>query len=121
MFAIIEDGNRQYRVEAGDELNVDYRAGSEAGQTLTFERILLANGGGSSMIGKPVIDGAKVEAEIVEPEFKGKKLEIQKLRRRKNSRTHTGHRQKYTTVRVKTINVPGLETVEQTAATDAGE
>ena len=121
MFAIIEDGSRQYRVETGDQLRVDYRAGSEAGQTLSFDRILLANGGGDSMIGAPVIEGALVEAEIVEPEFKGKKLEVQKLRRRKNSRTHTGHRQKYTTVRVTSINVPGLEILESSAATESGD
>ena len=50
------------------------------------------------------------------PEFKGEKLEIQKFRRRKNSRRHTGHRQKYTTVLIKSINVPGLEIVESAAA-----
>ena len=59
------------------------------------------------MIGKPVIDGAVVEAEIVDPLKKGPKLEVQKIRRRKNSRTHTGHRQKHTTVRVKAIRLPG--------------
>ncbi len=112
MFAIIEDGSRQYRVEEGAELNVDYREGSEAGQSLSFDRILLANGGAASVIGKPVINGATVEAEIIEPMHKGVKLEVQKVRRRKNSRTHTGHRQKYTTVRVTSINVPGLEVVQ---------
>ncbi|MEZ6050728.1 MAG: 50S ribosomal protein L21 [Planctomycetaceae bacterium] len=112
MFAIIEDGSRQYRVEQGAELDVDFRTGSEAGQSISFDRILLANGGAASVIGKPVIEGATVEAEIIDPEHKGKKLEVQKLRRRKNSRTHTGHRQKHTTVRITAINVPGLELVE---------
>jgi large subunit ribosomal protein L21 len=91
---------------------VDYRAGSEAGQSLSFDRILLANGGAESVIGRPVIEGATVEAEIVDPIHKGPKLEVQKVRRRKNSRRHTGHRQKHTTVRVTAINVPGLEVVE---------
>ena len=112
MFAIIEDGSRQYRVEQGAELDVDYRAGSEAGQSLSFDRILLANGGAASVIGKPAIEGATVEAEIIDPVHKGVKLEVQKVRRRKNSRTHTGHRQKHTTVRITAINVPGLEVVE---------
>lgn len=111
MFAIVEDGSRQYRVQEGDTLTIDYRADGNAGDELAFERVLLANGGGPSVIGKPVIDGASVQAEIVDPEFKGPKLEIQKIRRRKNSRRHTGHRQKHTTVRIKAINVPGLEIV----------
>ena len=112
MFAIIEDGSRQYRVQEGDTLVVDYRADGETGGGLTFDRVLLANGGGASIVGRPVIEGALVEAEIVRPLQKGPKLEIQKLRKRKNSRRHTGHRQKHTTVRVKSIQVPGLEIVE---------
>jgi large subunit ribosomal protein L21 len=112
MFAIIEDGSRQYRVQEGDTLTVDYRAESEAGGALKFDRVLLANGGGASVIGRPAIEGAVVEAEIVRPLEKGPKLEVQKLRRRKNSRRHTGHRQKHTMVRVKSIQVPGLDVVE---------
>lgn len=119
MFAIIEDGNRQYRVEEGETLTVDFRADAEAGQTLTFDRVLLANGGAASVIGKPVIDGASVEAEIVVPLDKGPKLEVQKIRRRKNSRRHTGHRQKHTTVRITGITIPGLATAEP-ANDDAG-
>jgi large subunit ribosomal protein L21 len=112
MFAVIEDGSRQYRVTPGEMLTVDYRADAKKGDTLTFDRVLLANGGGASAIGQPVIDGATVEAEVVIAEEKGPKLEVQKIRRRKNSRRHTGHRQKHTAVRVTTINVPGLEIVE---------
>ena len=58
MFAVIEDGNRQHRIQEGDVLSVDYRAGAEVGSSLTFERILIANGGGPSIIGSPMIDGA---------------------------------------------------------------
>ena len=86
MFAVISDGNRQYRVTPGDELTIDYRSSSEPGQTIQFDHVLLANGGGTSAIGKPAIDGATVEAEVIETEVKGPKLEIQKIRRRKNSR-----------------------------------
>lgn len=113
MFAIIEDGSRQHRVSEGDLLSVDFRSEAEDGTTLTFDRVLLANGGGASAIGTPVIDGASVEAEVVMEEEKGPKLEIQKFRRRKNSRRHTGHRQKYTRVRITGITVPGLEIVEK--------
>lgn len=113
MFAVIEDGNRQYRVQQGDTLTIDYRAEIEPGQTITFDRVLIANGGGASQIGRPAIDGALVEAEVVDPLIKGEKLEIQKFRRRKNSRRHTGHRQKHTSVRITAINIPNLEVTEQ--------
>lgn len=109
MFAVIEDGSRQYRVEQGATLQVDFRADSNEGDKLSFERVLLASNGESHQIGRPAIDGALVEAEIVSPLEKGPKLEVQKLRRRKNSRRHTGHRQKYTTVRITAISVPGIE------------
>jgi large subunit ribosomal protein L21 len=115
MFAVIVDGNRQHRVQAGSFLSVDYRGEIEAGSSLTFESVLLANAGGASVIGAPTIAGASVVAEVVIPTEKGPKLEIQKLRRRKNSRRHTGHRQKYTRVQIKTISIPGLEVVEKTA------
>lgn len=115
MFAIIEDGSRQYRVSPGDTVTVDYRDSVSDGDSLSFERVLLANGGGASVLGKPTIRGAQVSAEVVNAEFKGPKLEIQKLRRRKNSRRHTGHRQRHTVVRITDVTVPGLEVAEAAA------
>jgi len=112
VFAVIEDGNRQYRVQAGDRFTIDFRADAQEGDTIAFERVLLANAGGSSSIGRPTIDGARVEAKIVSPLVQGEKLEVQKFRRRKNSRRHTGHRQKHTEVQITAINVPGLEIVQ---------
>ena len=113
MFAIIADGGRQYRVTQGDRLSVDYRDNVQADDSITFETVLLANGGGASLIGQPAISGASVTAKVLYPEDKGPKLEVQKLRRRKNSRRHTGHRQRYTTVLIQDIQVPGLEVVER--------
>lgn len=112
MFAVIEDGSHQHRVQTGDRLSIDYRSDANPGDTITFERVLIANGGGASMVGRPSIDGATVAAEVVIPEEKGPKLEIQKIRRRKNSRRHTGHRQKYTQVKITAINVPNLEVAD---------
>lgn len=109
MFAIIENGSHQYRVEPGDTLRIDFQSESEKGAEITFAKVLLANGGGDSVVGKPTIDGATVTAEVMAPEEKGEKLEIGKYRRRKNSRRHTGHRQKYTRVKITGIDVPGLE------------
>jgi large subunit ribosomal protein L21 len=117
MFAIVEDGSRQIRVEEGATFRIDYRDGAEPGSTVTLGRVLLANGGGDSVIGAPEISGASVQAEVVEPLVKGEKLEIQKFRRRKNVRRHTGHRQKYTSVKISKITVPGLKVVEKSDET----
>ncbi len=120
MFAIIEESGHQLRVEEGLTLTIDLRCDAEVGQTITFDKVLLANGGGASIIGTPVIDGATVEAEVVDELVKGPKLEVQKFRRRKNSRRHTGHRQKYTGVRITAINVPNLE-IKESAPEEAAE
>ncbi|AMV17758.1 50S ribosomal protein L21 [Planctomyces sp. SH-PL14] len=109
VFAIFETDGRQIRAQEGDVLQLDLRDGVETGTKLKFDRVLLANGGASSILGGPVIDGASVSCEVVEPIVKGEKLEIQKFRRRHNSRRHTGHRQKYTHVKVTGIQIPGLE------------
>ncbi len=121
MFAVIENGSRQHRVEKGSFLSVDFCSDAEAGNTITFDRVLLANGGGASVIGAPVIEGASVTGEVVIAEEKGPKLEIQKIRRRKNSRRHTGHRQKHTRVRITEISVPGLEVVAAAAGAESAE
>lgn len=113
MFAIIETGSRQYRVSPGDTVQIDYQSDAETGGQIVFDQVLLANGGESSVIGKPVIDGATVTAEVVNPLRKGKKIEVGKFRRRKNSRRHTGHRQKYTMVKIGAIDVPGLAATEE--------
>ncbi|QDT67017.1 50S ribosomal protein L21 [Calycomorphotria hydatis] len=125
MFAIIEDGSRQYRVSEGDKLSIDLRNNDgeplEVGSSITFDKVLLANGGAASVIGRPLIDGATVAAEVIDPTQKGDKVEIQKFRRRKNSKRHTGHRQKYTLVQIGAIDVPGLEVVEAAPAAAAPE
>lgn len=108
MFAVIAHGGRQYRVQEGDVLSVDFQAESKNGDPVKFDQVLLANGGGSSSIGKPTIAGASVSGEVLIAEEKGDKLDIYKMRRRKNYRRKTGHRQKYTRVKITGITVPGL-------------
>ena len=103
MYAIISDGNRQYRVEEGQEVVVDYRD-VPAGENLTLDRVLAVGGEGDAKLGLPLVDGASVTAEVIGPE-KGEKLVIQKLRRRKNMRRKTGCRQIYTRVRIGKISV----------------
>jgi large subunit ribosomal protein L21 len=101
MYAIISDGNRQYKVEEGQELVVDYRD-VPAGEQVTFDRVLAVGGEGDAKLGSPLVNGASVTAEVLGPE-KGEKLVIQKLRRRKNMRRKTGCRQIYTRVRIASI------------------
>jgi len=116
MFAVFEDGGRQFRVKSGDVLAVDYRNDVQDGQAITFDKILLANGGGPSIVGQPVISGATVTAEVVTALLKGLKLEIQTFHRRNASKRHTGHRQKYTRVKITGITVPNLTVVERPVA-----
>ncbi|HUU93373.1 MAG TPA: 50S ribosomal protein L21 [Phycisphaerae bacterium] len=101
MYAIIEDSGSQLRVEEGQTLEVDLRP-AEPGAALTFDRVLLLADEKGVRVGKPLVEGATVTAEVL-GQTKGPKLEVVKVRRRKSSRTHTGHRQGYLTVRVTSI------------------
>lgn len=101
MYAIIVDGGRQYKVEEGQELDVDYRDAAK-GDALQFDRVLAVSGEEGLKLGTPVVDGASVSAEVLGVN-QGAKLVVQKLRRRKNSRRKTGHRQLYTRVKIAKI------------------
>jgi large subunit ribosomal protein L21 len=108
MFAIFEDGSHQYRVKAGDIIRVDFRSELEKGAALKFDRVLAAGSDTASVIGRPLVDGASVETEIVNAEFKAEKIEGGKFKRRKGYYRHWGHTQRYTEVVVKAINVPNF-------------
>jgi large subunit ribosomal protein L21 len=101
MYAIFEDGSHQFRVREGDRIVVDRREG-ETGSELVFSKVLLVAGDGEPQIGAPLVEGARVVAEIVD-QFRAKKIIIQKFRRRKNMRRRKGHRQPYTMVRIKSV------------------
>ena len=103
MYAIISDGSRQYKVEEGQELLVDYRD-TPAGEKVTFDRVLAVGGDGDVKLGAPLVAGASVVAEVVGPE-QGPKLKVQKLRRRKNFRKRTGFRAMNTRVKIDKISV----------------
>ena len=103
MYAIISDGNHQYKVEEGQELVIDYRD-VPAGEKLKFESVLAIGGDGDAKLGSPLLKGATVAAEVIGPE-KGEKHVVQKLRRRKNFRRKTGCRQVFTRVRIGKISV----------------
>ena len=104
MYAVVRDRSRSLTLRPGEELWVDRLPDAEPGSTHTFEEVqLLKREDGSVEIGTPSVSGASVTAEVV-GEVKDKKIYIQHFRRRKNSRTRTGHRQKYTHLRVTGIN-----------------
>jgi large subunit ribosomal protein L21 len=107
MYAVFEDGSRQYRVSEGDVVTVDYRE-AETGTRLEFGKILVYKNGDDTRIGQPLIEGMRVVGEVVE--HPSTKYFIQKYRRRKNYRRFKGHRQWYTKLRVQHILLPGVAT-----------
>jgi len=102
MYAVIETGGKQYRVEEGDTLRVEKLAAS-AGDKVTFESLLFADDGGAVKIGQPKVAGVKVEAEVVEQGL-GKKITIFKYKRRKDYRRKQGHRQPFTAIKITAIS-----------------
>ena len=103
MYAIIQDGGRQLKVQEGQELDLDYREVS-SGEELKFDRVLAYRDDDGLKIGQPTLDAVTVTAEVLSVS-QGPKIVVQKLRRRKNSRTKTGHRQLYTRVRISKIHI----------------
>src|SRR5207249_9828790 len=96
-------GARQYRVQEGEVVKVDFRD-AEVGASVQFDRVLLAEKDGAATIGQPLIAGARVLGEVVDlPKIK---TFIQHFRRRKNYRRFRGHTQPYTSVRVQQIVLP---------------
>jgi large subunit ribosomal protein L21 len=104
VYAIIEDSGQQFRINEGDVMNVDLRDLAEDAKEITFDRVLLVSNEGDVKVGTPLVEGASVTAEIVDPNAKGPKVYSYHWRRRKNSRRKTGHRQKYITVKISKIS-----------------
>ena len=100
MYAVIQTGGKQYRVEPGQTVFVEKLEG-DPGAKVVFDDVLLVSSGdgGNVTIGKPVVANAKVTGEIVE-QGRGDKLVVFKFRRRKRSRKKAGHRQAYTAVKI---------------------
>src|SRR3954469_17981956 len=103
MYAIIEEGGKQFKVTSGDTLQVDRAVEGDA-KTITFDRVLFVGGEGSPKIGAPVVAGATVSADVIGP-VKGPKVVSVKYKRRKGYHKKIGHRQQYTAVKITGINV----------------
>ena len=103
MYAVFEDGSRQYRVQEGDVVNVDFRE-VEKGASIEFGRVLFLQLDADAKIGQPTVAGARVVGEVVA--FPSTKVYVQHFKRRKNQRRFRGHRQPYTAVKIKQIVAP---------------
>ncbi|MFO1486898.1 MAG: 50S ribosomal protein L21 [Verrucomicrobiota bacterium] len=101
MYAVLETGSKQYRVAAGDTLEIE-RLDVEAGKPFTFDRVLLLNNGGKVTIGAPTVASATVVADVVE-HIRGEKKLTFKMKRRKGYHKTIGHRQELTIVKIKEI------------------
>jgi len=104
-YAIIRSGGRQFRVAEGDTIDVDL-LDAEPGKTATFGDVLMFADGKNMTQGNPLIEGAKVTAEVLE-QRKDKKVIAFKYKRRKGYHRTVGHRRKLTRVKIKSINVGG--------------
>ncbi|MDD5597394.1 MAG: 50S ribosomal protein L21 [Victivallaceae bacterium] len=103
MYAIIKTGGKQYKVKQDEVLAIEKIEG-EAGSKLTFDEVLAVGEEGKSLnVGAPLVEGAKVEAEIVE-QFRGPKLIAFKMKRRKGYHRKIGHRQNLTKIKISAIN-----------------
>jgi large subunit ribosomal protein L21 len=105
MYAVIETGGKQYRVEVGTELEVEL-LDVEPGKTITLERVLLVGDGADSSIGRPLVAGAEVSAEVLR-QSRGEKLISFKYRPKARSRVKKGHRQELTVLRIADIRFGG--------------
>jgi large subunit ribosomal protein L21 len=105
VYAIISDGNHQYRVEEGHFVDVERKELPPDARTMEFDRVLfVGDREGGPRIGQPVVPGAKVIASVL-GETKGLKITIHKHRRRKNYKLKKGHRQTYLQLRIDKIEV----------------
>jgi large subunit ribosomal protein L21 len=116
MYAVIETGGKQYRVEVGTELEVELLDGA-AGDSIKLERILLVADGDTAAIGRPIVEGASVAAEVVRRD-RGEKLISFKYRPKARRRVKKGHRQELTILRISDIVLNGKSAADEKAEAD---
>lgn len=116
MYAVIETGGKQYRVEVGTELEVELLDGA-AGDSIKLERILLVADGDTAAIGRPIVEGASVAAEVVRRD-RGEKLISFKYRPKARRRVKKGHRQELTILRIRDIVLNGKSAADEKAEAD---
>ncbi|HET9229238.1 MAG TPA: 50S ribosomal protein L21 [Thermoanaerobaculia bacterium] len=103
MYAVIETGGKQYRVEPGDVIDIERVAGNEG--EVRFDRVLMVTGDNGAQFGSPVVEGALVKASLV-GEVRGPKIRVFKKKKRTTYRKSRGHRQDLVRVRIEGIELP---------------
>src|SRR4030042_890265 len=107
MYAVVEQGSKQYKVAEGDRLQIELTEVAPDAKTIELNKVLFIGGEGNNRIGKPYIEGAKVIASFggtaEEAVIKGKKVVGTSFRRRKSSQRRVGHRQKYLQITIDKI------------------
>jgi large subunit ribosomal protein L21 len=103
MYAVIETGGKQYKVQEGDIVFVE-KLEAEDGAAVTFDKVLAVSSDGNVTFGKPLVDNAKVDGKVL-GQGKEKKIIVFKYKAKKGYRNKTGHRQPYTKVQINKINI----------------
>lgn len=101
MYAVFESGGLQFNAEVGSVVKVPFLA-IKPGETVSIDKVLLVKEGENALVGTPYLTSARVEAEVIN-EGMAEKVEIYKFKKRTKYRRHTGHRQKYSEIKVKKI------------------
>ena len=115
MYAVIETGSKQYKVSAGDTVQIE-RLPIEAGQAVTFDRVLLVNNDGKVSVGAPTVPNATVLGNVVE-HIRGEKKIAFKMKRRKGFHKTIGHRQELTVVKINDITTEAIAAAAEPATT----
>lgn len=103
MYAIVEINGQQFKAEAGKKLFVHHIKNAEEGQSVEFDKVLLANDEGTVTVGSPTVEGAKVVCEVLRPLVKGDKVIVFHMKRRKDERKKNGHREQFTEILIKEV------------------
>jgi large subunit ribosomal protein L21 len=117
MYAVIETGGKQYRVELGSEIEVD-RLEAEPGQSIDIARVLLVADGDQTAIGQPVVEDATVSASVVR-QMRGEKIVVFKYKPKARTRVKNGHRAELTVLRIADIAWAGRSAAKEQAKVDA--
>lgn len=102
-FVIVEQGGKQYRAAEGKTIEVD-RLPNEVGETIALKEVLLSVDDDKVVVGTPLIEGAKIQAKVLD-HFKGRKILVLKYRPKKRYRVKSGHRQQYTRLLIESIEM----------------